>query len=76
VESSLSSIRRILICGNSGHGKTFFSTLLRKQIDCYYFNANLLREITKDFSFSDEGRIRQAGRYPETDKLFIPPQKK
>lgn len=109
-------LSRILICGKSGAGKTYFSNLLRREIDCFYFNADLVRELANDKDFSLDGRIRQAKRmkllannspgvvvcdficptpelrkifapdiivyvegggskYPDSDKLFVPPQK-
>lgn len=108
--------KRILICGKNFSGKTTFSNLLRREIDCFYFNADLLRELARDKSFDMNGRIRQAermkllannspgvvvcdficptpelrkifapdiivyvegggGKYPDSDKLFVPPQK-
>lgn len=56
-------MKRILICGLPGAGKTFLATELVKQLgDAVWFNADAVREEYNDWDFSPEGRLRQMER--------------
>lgn len=53
---------KILIMGLPGSGKTYLAERLQKYLDCAWFNADEIRRMANDWDFSEEGRIRQAGR--------------
>jgi len=53
---------RILVMGLSGSGKSYLSERLQKHLNCVWINADTIREMTSDWDFSYEGRIRQAKR--------------
>lgn len=53
---------KILVMGLPGSGKTHFASRLSKHLNCAWFNADEVRKMANDWSFSDEGRIRQAYR--------------
>lgn len=53
---------KILVMGLSGSGKSYISERLRDHLDCVWLNADMLRNMTGDWDFSYEGRIRQAKR--------------
>lgn len=60
-------MKKILICGLPGTGKTAFAGELRKQLQekgstAAWFNADEIRNTYADWDFSPEGRIRQAKR--------------
>ena len=63
-------MKRILIMGLPGAGKTFLAEELRKQITqagktCGWLNADEVRRHFNDWDFSREGRIRQSLRMRE-----------
>ena len=53
---------KILIMGLPGSGKTYLTERLVPIIGSAWFNADKIREITADWDFSEEGRIRQSNR--------------
>lgn len=54
---------KILIFGLPGAGKTWLAERLQKHIkDCAWFNADEVRKMANDWEFSDQARMRQAGR--------------
>ena len=56
-------LRKILVCGQAGAGKTTLSTALAPRIGAVHFNADEVRShINKDLGFSVEDRIEQARR--------------
>jgi adenylylsulfate kinase len=60
-------MKKILIMGLPGSGKTTFAEELRKQLlaksrTAAWFNADVIRKMHNDWDFSPEGRIRQANR--------------
>jgi adenylylsulfate kinase len=60
-------MKKILICGLPGTGKTTLAGELRKQLQLIgktaaWFNADDIRNTYSDWNFSPEGRIRQAKR--------------
>lgn len=57
---------KILICGRSQSGKSFFADYLRGFFDFSRFNGDFIRELTGNFDFTVDGRKRQA----ETMKLL------
>ena len=60
-------MKKILVCGLPGSGKTTFAKELQKQLKkkgktVAWFNADIVREMNNDWDFSTEGRIRQCNR--------------
>lgn len=60
-------MKKILVMGLPGSGKTTFSEHLRKALQlkgytCIHYNADVIRDMYQDWDFSSEGRIRQAER--------------
>jgi len=60
-------LKRILICGLPGTGKTTLAEELKKQLQekgktVAWFNADRNRYLYNDWDFSPEGRLRQARR--------------
>ena len=60
-------MKKILVMGLPGSGKTTFAEELRKQLiakgrTAAWFNADDVRKMHNDWDFSPEGRIRQAER--------------
>lgn len=55
-------MKRILIMGLPGSGKTMLAKELQDKLNCPWFNADVVREQFNDWDFSPEGRIRQAHR--------------
>ncbi len=68
-------IKKILIFGLPGSGKTTFAKKLIHNMDVAYFNADEIRRIFHDWDFSEEGRIRQVERMKKlcsmTDKTSV-----
>jgi len=55
-------MKRILIMGLPGAGKTTLSRALQARLNCAWINADTIREEYNDWDFSKEGRIRQSRR--------------
>ncbi len=56
-------MKKILVMGLPGAGKTTISKILAKMLNAVHFNADEIREhINKDLSFTIEDRIEQARR--------------
>jgi len=55
-------IKKVLVFGLPGSGKTTFTKKLVNNMDVAYFNADEIRRIFHDWDFSKEGRIRQVKR--------------
>ncbi len=55
-------MKKILICGLPGSGKSYLAEPLAKTLDGVWINADKVREHYDDWDFSDEGRLRQAMR--------------
>ena len=56
-------MKRILICGLPGAGKTFLAKRLQEKLgNADWYNADAVREEYNDWDFSDEGRGRQMER--------------
>ena len=55
-------MKRILIMGISGAGKTTLARALQSKLNSAHFNADLVRGMFNDWDFSEEGRIRQSQR--------------
>lgn len=73
-------MKKILVMGLPGSGKTFLSKELKKQLETLgkkvqWFNADIVREKFNDWDFSEEGRIRQSIRMKvladESDADFV-----
>ena len=48
--------------GLPGSGKTYLTELLVPLLSAAWFNADKIREMTNDWDFSDQGRLRQSNR--------------
>lgn len=55
-------MKRILIMGLPGTGKTTLATELQTRLNSAHFNADKVRALFNDWDFSEEGRIRQSQR--------------
>ena len=55
-------MKRILIMGLPGAGKTTLAKQLTDQLNAAWFNADEIRAKYNDWDFSTEGRIRQSQR--------------
>lgn len=55
-------MKRILIMGLPGAGKTTLARALQIRLNCAWFNADEIRARYNDWDFSLEGRIRQSQR--------------
>lgn len=53
---------KILIMGLPGSGKTHLAARLQQKLNCAWYNADAVRKMANDWEFSQEARIRQAGR--------------
>jgi adenylylsulfate kinase len=73
-------MKKILVMGLPGSGKTFLAKELKKQLESLgkkvqWLNADIVREKFNDWDFSPEGRIRQSIRMKvladESDADFV-----
>ena len=48
--------------GLPGSGKTYLTERLVPLLNAAWFNADKIREMTNDWDFSDQGRVRQSNR--------------
>ena len=70
-------MKRILIMGLPGAGKTTLAAKLSKKLgdNCLWLNADAVREQFNDWDFSREGRIRQSQRMRDladaSDKKYV-----
>ena len=55
-------MKKILICGLPGSGKSYLAEPLAEALDGVWINADQVREYYDDWDFSEEGRMRQAMR--------------
>jgi adenylylsulfate kinase len=55
-------MKKILICGLPGSGKSYLAEPLADELGGVWINADQVREHYDDWDFSDEGRMRQAMR--------------
>lgn len=55
-------MKKILICGLPGSGKSYLAEPLAKALGGVWINADQVREYYDDWDFTDEGRMRQAMR--------------
>ena len=55
-------LRRILIMGLPGSGKTTLAEKLAPKLNAHWVNADQIRTQFNDWDFSPEGRLRQADR--------------
>lgn len=53
---------KILIMGLPGSGKTYLAQRIQEKVGCAWFNADEVRRMANDWEFSEEARLRQAGR--------------
>ena len=53
---------KILVMGLPGSGKTFLTERLVPLLNAAWYNADKLREMSNDWDFSNEGRLRQSTR--------------
>ena len=55
-------MKKILLFGLPGSGKSYLAETLAKELDGVWINADQVREKYDDWDFSPEGRMRQAMR--------------
>ena len=55
-------MKKILLFGLPGSGKSYLAEPLAKELDGVWINADQVREEYDDWDFSPEGRMRQAMR--------------
>ena len=53
---------KILVMGLPGSGKTYLAERLVPLLNAAWFNADKIRDMTNDWDFSDQGRVRQSSR--------------
>ena len=53
---------KILVMGLPGSGKTFLTERLVPLLNAAWYNADKLREMSNDWDYSNEGRLRQSKR--------------
>ncbi len=58
----MTKVKKILIMGLPGAGKTYLANILHNIIDAVWINADKVRREANDWDFSLEGRKRQAKR--------------
>jgi len=56
---------KILVMGLPSSGKTYISRILANGLDCHHYDADIVRAVSKDWDFSEQGRINQAQRMAE-----------
>ena len=56
------TLKKILIFGLPGSGKSTIGNKLSQKLDCIHLNADEVRERFNDWDFSEDGRLRQAYR--------------
>ena len=64
-------MKKILIMGLPGSGKSYLAERLAEVIDAVWLNADKVREEANDWDFSPEGRIRQANRMKDLSQKVI-----
>ena len=64
-------MKKILIMGLPGAGKTYLAEKLVTKLNAVWLNADRVREEYNDWDFSPEGRTRQANRMKELDKKLL-----
>ena len=64
-------MKKILIMGLPGAGKTTLAKALIKIIKAEWLNADNVRKEANDWDFSEEGRKRQANRMSNLAKKFL-----
>ena len=53
---------KILIMGLPGSGKTYLAERLQPLLNAAWYNADKVRDMSNDWDFSSEGRVRQSNR--------------
>ncbi len=64
-------MKKILVCGLPGAGKTYLSTRLAKRIGAIHLNADDIRKKFDDWDFSVQGRQRQADRMKALAEEYV-----
>jgi len=64
------TMKKILIMGLPGSGKTTLASKLVPLINAKWLNADEVRKVANDWDFSEEGRIRQAKRMAEKSEKY------
>lgn len=64
-------IRKFLIMGLPGSGKTTLAKALSKKINAIHLNADEVRKSFNDWDFSKDGRLRQANRMKSISEVLI-----
>ena len=63
-------MKKILVMGLPGSGKSYLSKLLAPMLKAVWLNADKVRKQANDWDFSIEGRLRQAKRMADlSDKI-------
>ena len=64
-------MKKILVCGLPGAGKTYLSTRLAKRIGAIHLNADDIRKKFDDWDSSVQGRQRQADRMKALAEEYV-----
>ena len=64
-------MKKILIMGLPGAGKTYLAERLVPMLNAIWLNADKVRKEANDWDFSDEGRKRQAKRMKDLAEKAI-----
>jgi adenylylsulfate kinase-like enzyme len=71
-------MRKILVMGLPGAGKTTLATTLAPLLNAVVFNADAVRaNISRDLGFGHADRIEHisASRFEDTNRMFVPPKR-
>jgi len=55
-------MKKILVMGLPGAGKTWLAERLQAVLNCAWYNADAIRKMANDWDFTPEGRVRQSLR--------------
>ena len=72
----MKNLKKFLVMGLPGSGKTTLAKLLAEKLNAVWLNADVIRKKNNDWDFSEEGRNRQAQRMLTLSKEHVTKGKK